>query len=233
MIKNGFAYYAHLIKYSNYFGFSLLELKSLLNITKTDFTIDENYSYDIRKEALVKFYTDSELTKDKLDIIFRRTVLIKNIFHSYGVNSNIEELVKNLNKEEIDREAACLDTFRFDVEGLDISLDREYQTELINKFTSLNFQAKVSLKNAKRVFVIYYNKSDGLFHFGKIIGRSDDKIYYYNKYSLQERKYLGPTSTDNRLSFLMANFAQVQPGDLVLDPFVGTGSLLIPASHFG
>lgn len=38
---------------------------------------------------------------------------------------------------------------------------------------------------------------------------------------------------DPQLSLIMANQAQVQKGDIVLDPFVGTGSLLVAASHFG
>lgn len=38
---------------------------------------------------------------------------------------------------------------------------------------------------------------------------------------------------DPQLSILMANQAKVQNGDIVLDPFVGTGSLLITASMFG
>lgn len=35
------------------------------------------------------------------------------------------------------------------------------------------------------------------------------------------------------LSLYMANQALVQPGDLVLDPFVGTGSLLVAAAKHG
>lgn len=38
---------------------------------------------------------------------------------------------------------------------------------------------------------------------------------------------------DPQLSLIMANQALVQKGDIVLDPFVGTGSLLVAASHFG
>ena len=30
----------------------------------------------------------------------------------------------------------------------------------------------------------------------------------------------------------MANFAQIKEGQMVIDPFVGTGSLLIPPSHY-
>lgn len=38
---------------------------------------------------------------------------------------------------------------------------------------------------------------------------------------------------DAQLSLLMANQAQVRSGDIVLDPFVGTGSLLVAAAQFG
>lgn len=38
---------------------------------------------------------------------------------------------------------------------------------------------------------------------------------------------------DPQLSLLMSNLAKILPGDLVLDPFVGTGSLLLPAAMFG
>ncbi|KAG8331278.1 tRNA methyltransferase 11 [Homalodisca vitripennis] len=51
--------------------------------------------------------------------------------------------------------------------------------------------------------------------------------------NLKKRKFIGNTSMDAQLSLIMANIAQVQPGDLVLDPFVGSGSLLIAAASFG
>lgn len=38
---------------------------------------------------------------------------------------------------------------------------------------------------------------------------------------------------DAQLSLLMANQALVCDGDLVFDPFVGTGSLLVSAAKFG
>lgn len=55
---------------------------------------------------------------------------------------------------------------------------------------------------------------------------------YFSKYNLDQRAFLGPTSTDNTLAFIMANFAQVRKNDFVIDPFFGTGSLMIPVSFF-
>ncbi|XP_061395096.1 tRNA (guanine(10)-N2)-methyltransferase homolog [Musca vetustissima] len=51
--------------------------------------------------------------------------------------------------------------------------------------------------------------------------------------SLKKRKFIGNTSMDAQLSLIMANQALVKPGDLVFDPFVGTGSLLVSAAKFG
>lgn len=38
---------------------------------------------------------------------------------------------------------------------------------------------------------------------------------------------------DAELSLLMANQALVRRGDLVIDPFAGTGSVMVGAAHFG
>lgn len=53
------------------------------------------------------------------------------------------------------------------------------------------------------------------------------------KLSLKTRKFIGNTSMDAQLSLLMANQAKVYDGSLVLDPFVGSGSLLVAAAEFG
>jgi len=38
---------------------------------------------------------------------------------------------------------------------------------------------------------------------------------------------------DAEMAFLMANQGLAAPGKLVYDPFVGTGSILVAAAHFG
>ncbi|XP_058459641.1 tRNA (guanine(10)-N2)-methyltransferase homolog [Malaya genurostris] len=67
--------------------------------------------------------------------------------------------------------------------------------------------------------------------FGKwVADGSRDTI---NEISLKKRKFIGNTSMDPQLSLLMANQGLVKPGDLILDPFVGSGSLLVAAAKFG
>ena len=63
--------------------------------------------------------------------------------------------------------------------------------------------------------------------------RDKDGHSYFAKFDLNKRPYLGPTSTCHELAFLMANQAQVGPGDLVYDPFCGSGSIALACSYFG
>ncbi|KAJ1421539.1 S-adenosyl-L-methionine-dependent methyltransferase, partial [Ochromonadaceae sp. CCMP2298] len=45
--------------------------------------------------------------------------------------------------------------------------------------------------------------------------------------------YIGPTSLDHSLALIMANLTHVRRNSLVLDPFVGTASILVALAHFG
>lgn len=67
--------------------------------------------------------------------------------------------------------------------------------------------------------------------FGRWITEGQRNLMH--KLSLKTRKFIGNTSMDPQLSLIMANQAQVQNGSLVIDPFVGSGSLLVAAAEFG
>ena len=59
------------------------------------------------------------------------------------------------------------------------------------------------------------------------------KAKFNNRYELSKRIYLGPTSADNDLAFMMCNQGRIGDGSMVIDPFVGTGGLIIPPSTRG
>lgn len=104
------------------------------------------------------------------------------------------------------------------------------------------FQGRVNLKNPDHKFWVLetddYGSNNGLppvvqkgLFFGREVGTADRKLL--PTYQLKSRTYLGPTAMDAEMAFLMANQALVAPGKLVYDPFVGTGSILVAAAHFG
>eukprot|EP01042_Synura_sphagnicola_P002773 gene2773-3379_t len=55
----------------------------------------------------------------------------------------------------------------------------------------------------------------------------------YAEFNLKERPYIGTTSMDCISAHLAANAARLLPGHVVLDPFCGTGSLLISCAALG
>eukprot|EP00494_Astrolonche_serrata_P029297 UN29564 len=53
------------------------------------------------------------------------------------------------------------------------------------------------------------------------------------EFSLKKRKFIGPTSLDPELAFIMCNQAHIVRNSIVYDPFVGTGGLLIASAYLG
>jgi len=66
--------------------------------------------------------------------------------------------------------------------------------------------------------------------FGRNIGEGQRQLI--TKLSIKKRKFIGNTTMDPQLALLMANLGLVENGTFVLDPFVGTGSILIAAAEF-
>jgi tRNA (guanine10-N2)-methyltransferase len=103
---------------------------------------------------------------------------------------------------------------------------------LINRFFgALPFRAKVDLDNPQYEFWIMLdygpaqNKPEQplkrVFFTRRIVKSSREPLLL--QYSLSTRAYIGTTSTKAELAFIMANQGLVRKGDLVFDPFVGTG----------
>ncbi len=228
-------YIAYLVRYPGYLDFSLLEFKALLNMKNIKFELDNNFCYNIKENPFLKFYTDEKLCEKTITSIYQRSVLIKTISILYSTGSSMDELVEKteLEIDSLKEEIESTEYFKFVVEGNEISILKQEQLDMIKKVSFLNFKANVNLKSATRTFVIYFNNPTKEYFFGKVIGTPIPGKFFYNKFDLKERKYLGPTSTDNRLAFIMANLGRVNSGDVVLDPFTGTGSLIIPPSYFG
>ena len=240
-------YLATFIKNNNFYNFCLPELLSVCDIYNIkNFTFNKDtFSYDIQKEPYLKFYFDDIENSDGCQKLIERATLLKSIIKIYGEGDNMDEVINYIeknNKDEFKKESESLDSFRFDIDFRGLSETREKELEMINKFDKFNFKAKVDINNAQRIFVIFRNTVENQktkeiistkYFFGRqMSGKDEKKLRFYTKYVLTKRKYIGPTATDHLLSFLMANFAQIKQGQLIIDPFVGTGSLLIPPSYY-
>ncbi|XP_065850098.1 uncharacterized protein [Euphorbia lathyris] len=177
--------------------------------------------------------------------IANRSILVKGIYELWGEGSSYEELEESIMSYPDERKLPYLtseSTFKITVDTFGKVISFEEQNDRIQAFTYIPFKGRVNLKAPEHKFWLMetddYGVNNGLppvaqrrIFFGREIGGADRKLL--PTYQLKSRKYLGPTAMDAEMAFLMANQALVTPGKLIFDPFVGTGSILVAAAHFG
>jgi tRNA (guanine10-N2)-methyltransferase len=69
-------------------------------------------------------------------------------------------------------------------------------------------------------------------YMGRLVGVSRARPII-NTHEIRKRVFYGNTSMDPEMGLLTAGQALAAPGRIVYDPFVGTGSLLYSAAHWG
>ncbi|KAI4477978.1 PREDICTED: tRNA (guanine(10)-N2)-methyltransferase homolog isoform X1 [Polistes canadensis] len=175
--------------------------------------------------------------------IASRAVSLRFCLELWANEKDYDELHNNLKNYPLEQIKMYTDkekSFKIIVETFCKHFSQYEKIQKIESFSYLPLQGPVKLKNPDTTF--YYIEFYGLdpneipdkpyeLFFGRWI--ADGQRDLIQKFSLKRRKFIGNTSMDPQLSLIMANQALVRPGDIVLDPFVGTGSLLVAASHFG
>lgn len=244
-------------KFSDKFNnFSIQEFKSLLSLYEINidnlFSIELNgikdklpdSCYDINY-SIFKYYPFviiNDIDEDILIKILKRSVLLHDVIKLYGVSNNWKEYANTLNKEDLSIQLEKEDTFSFISYNINKKIKKDEQISIIESLPIPQLKGKVDIKNPNRIFTVCQlfkdinkegtEKKLRKVYFGRSIYHNSD-ITFNHKYNLSNRIYLGPTSTDNNLSFLMANQALATSNKLIFDPFFGTGSLIIPVTHFG
>lgn len=95
----------------------------------------------------------------------------------------------------------------FHVEGLGRSITRADQVQLINLFDeSCLKKENVDFKDPEVIFTILDDARNNLTIFGRQVATAKQaNVSFFAWYDLEKRPYLGPTSTDHELAFIMAN----------------------------
>mmetsp|Transcript_29412 Transcript_29412/g.113878 ORF Transcript_29412/g.113878 Transcript_29412/m.113878 type:complete len:465 (-) Transcript_29412:810-2204(-) len=187
---------------------------------------------------------------DEARRIASRSVLIRAIFICWGHGRSYQECLDNVLETDPDMEPLLShgdESFKCVIDGFGRSYSYDDQISKMTFFTPVlsKLKAKVRLKKPAHEIWIMEDvlPSKGHRH---IPDRSEQPRQVFlglkiadgghrfaSSYTLKKRNYIGTTSMDAELSFIMANQAVVKPGTLVMDPFVGTGSIIISASAFG
>ncbi|XP_069830988.1 tRNA (guanine(10)-N2)-methyltransferase homolog isoform X1 [Dendropsophus ebraccatus] len=175
--------------------------------------------------------------------IMRRTVCAKSLFELWGHGKCLNELKQSIQGYPLEKMVPYLQpnsTYKICIHSFNKTLTQKEKIVKIDALEFMPFQGKVSLQNAEHIFYLLEDygpdpntaPDDPLqIYFGRWI--ADGQRDLINSYSVKKRHFIGNTSMDAGLSFIMANHARIKPNDVVFDPFVGTGGLLVPCAHFG
>ncbi|XP_025064788.1 tRNA (guanine(10)-N2)-methyltransferase homolog isoform X2 [Alligator sinensis] len=165
--------------------------------------------------------------------LMKRTVCAKSIFELWGHGKSAEELYTSLKNYPVERMLPYLQsdsTYKIGIHTFNKTLTQVEKIRKIDALEFLPFGGKVNLKKPEHVFWILEDygmdpnniPEDPLhLYFGRWI--ADGQRELIESYSVKRRHFIGNTSMDACLSFIMANHARVKANDVVFDPFVGTG----------
>ena len=232
--------------------FTMAELESLLEFVGIELA-DAKIEWSSENPLFV--FLDIP-TEDIVSKICSRSILIKKVYLVWAASDNLTDLVGSTRQLYESKSELILPftkstemSFCIDVVSHNRSLSMEEKERLRNHFKFLDFMGPVNIKNPDTTIalILDYSKflrelQDGSFmesnpefpvipcYYGRLIGiggmRDETR-----KYNLKKRLYLGPTSLDHNLAMIMANLAGIKENHMVLDPFVGTASILVAASH--
>ncbi|XP_078256297.1 tRNA (guanine(10)-N(2))-methyltransferase TRMT11 isoform X1 [Rhinoraja longicauda] len=217
--------------------FRLPEVKSLFSLCKSQLKYEENFN--VKSPFWIVHIPSEEVAK----AVMRRTVCAKSIFELWGQGRTHEDLHNSLINYPTDKMIPYLQhgsTYQIKVYAFNKTLSHNERIQRIDDLGFLPFQGTVKLKNPEHEFWLLEDygtdpnnapEEPFCIYFGRWI--ADGQRDLINLYSVKKRHFIGNTSMDAGLSFLIANHAKAGANDLVFDPFVGTGSLLVACAHFG
>ncbi|KAH7095595.1 tRNA guanosine-2'-O-methyltransferas-like protein TRM11 [Paraphoma chrysanthemicola] len=169
--------------------------------------------------------------------IVYRSILAQGIYELWGQGATYDQLhesVHTISSRWAQYEQA---SFRFTVEGFRGGKSVTEQRDIIDSFSYLSFKGLPRMRNPDVSFRVFedYDLDVSVpkyLYFGRLIAESN-RNEAKKTYDLKKRHYISTTSMDAELTLLTANIAQVAPGKLFYDPFMGTGGFPIACAHFG
>ncbi|XP_030758341.1 tRNA (guanine(10)-N2)-methyltransferase homolog [Sitophilus oryzae] len=216
--------------------FRVSEIESLLSLLRIHMKYQEK-PRDLQPYWVVEFSSE-----DDAKLLASRSVSLRTCLELWGHEPSLEKLHNTLHAkaEMLASYFPPNKSFKIEVETFCRHFTLQEKVEKIETFSYLPLQGEVNLKSPDiRLYYIEYYGTKALeppeLPYDVFFGRwvADGLRQLSKKLSLKTRKFIGNTSMDPQLSLLMANQAQIHDGDIVLDPFVGSGSLLVAAAQFG
>lgn len=198
------------------------------------------------------FYYITLRSESEAIALAARTVLLRAIYIPVAHGTDYDNCIASIDSQPFAsaldpvRDPVSAPSFRCVVDAFGRSLDLDEQLERIHRFSAMlqSFPGRVNLRGAQVDICILEDAFPVRGHGYKVqpdaprqvlLGRkvADGQGGIGTQYSLKRRRYIGPTSMDAELAFVMANMAGVGKDSLVLDPFCGTASIMVACRAVG
>lgn len=90
-------------------------------------------------------------------------------------------------------------------------------------------KGRVDLEKPKTTFMGYVGEKSNEYYFGELLWERES----FEDRKVQKRPFFHPTSIHPKYARVLVNLSRVQEGETLLDPFCGTGGILIEAGLVG
>ena len=217
----------------------LQELDALVDLLK----LKINFDHDTFSKDGAYLLTEME-SRETARELSHRSISIRHLTEVWYVAESYEDLIMNINSHLNSslKSFFARDTYSYAirVSAFAKKLTREYLADVIERLEVLALRGTVCLTDPDLTIQVVEDYGDDpklaptkpkRIYIGSLIAEGQRKLITH--YALEKRYYIGNTSLDPEICFLMGNIAKVKRGDLVIDPFVGTGSVLVSCAHLG
>ncbi|MBQ6813486.1 MAG: TIGR01177 family methyltransferase [Methanobrevibacter sp.] len=199
--------------------------------------------------AELRAVLETEEIETELEIICPGLVLLKKLdedaFDDYyrllvrrlGYTHEVHQLIKTLNYKDLDEEVKSIDWSEFIDENFAVRVKRF--TKNIDTVATERKIGGLILNSTENISVNLSNPKS----FIRVVSYKNTIYLAYAKYELNKkyfedmkphkRPFFHPGCMSPKLARCMVNLSRVREGDLVLDPFCGTGGILMEAGLIG
>jgi tRNA (guanine10-N2)-dimethyltransferase len=199
------------------------EVEAILKAEGIDYRIVEKLTQVLRLEADIKSVEPVRLRSALTRVCCQEI---------FNCEANLPEILGNIRSdvmdEFIDDESFAVRVRR--VKGVTPELVRvDLERKLGEQILETAKAAKVDLSNPQKTF--FGVLTDNRFIFGLKIAEIVPKPFSERR--PRRRPFFHPTAMQAKLARVMVNLAQPKSGNLLLDPFCGTGGILVEAGLIG
>lgn len=183
---------------------------------------------------------------DMMSRLANDCLLVKCILDIWGEGLTLLETQEMVGKydPEVKRLYSGEDqSFKFVIDGWGTAISHDEKLAIIDSFEQYTgFKGPIRMKDPMHLYWVIIARPSKhstvpgrrpWYAFGRQVGVNEARGPLLQKYDLKKRRYLGPTTMDSELAFIMCTLCSVRKSSFVVDPFVGTGGLLVPAAARG